>query len=69
MKRVSKIKEPAEFDTETRREMLRELRSQRHRRNVVTISMSIAIMVCAAGTTGLRVPLLPFVVSLLSRVA
>jgi len=65
MKRVSSINKPDEFETETRREMLRELRSQRRRRNLVTIASCVAMVVCAVGTAGMRVPLLPLVSSLL----
>ncbi|HET7510242.1 MAG TPA: hypothetical protein VFJ65_08355 [Solirubrobacterales bacterium] len=65
MKRISEIKKHDDFDTEERREALRELRSKRHRRMIVTVSSSTAILLAGLGTMGLRVPLLPLMLSLL----
>ncbi|MFL5898514.1 MAG: hypothetical protein ACJ76D_08645 [Solirubrobacterales bacterium] len=65
MKRVSRIRKPGDFNTEERRERLRELRSKRHRRMMVTVSSSIAIVLTGLGAAGVRMPLLPLMLSLL----
>lgn len=65
MKRVSRIKRSDDFNTEERRERLRELRSERHRRMIVTVSSSIAIVLAGLGAAGVRLPVLPLMLSLL----
>ena len=65
MKRISRLRKRGDFETEERREVLRELRSKRHRRMIVTVSSSIAILLAGMGAMGARVPLLPLVLSLL----
>jgi len=65
VKRISGLKKPDDFETEKQREALRELRSKRHRRMIVTVSSSTAILLAGLGAAGLRVPLLPLVLSLL----
>jgi hypothetical protein len=65
MKRVSVIKKPDDFKTEEQREKLRELRSKRHRRMIITVSSSITLILAGLGASGMRLPLLPLMLSLL----
>lgn len=53
MTRASRIERPEDFATELRREALRELRSQRHRRMIRSVCWSLAIVLFALGGTKL----------------
>jgi len=63
MKRVSRIEDPEDFTIEIRRERLRKERSDRHRRMILSIAWSIAIVLCGLGATGFKAPILPLVLN------